>query len=86
MWCTTTPAKEITAVQSTAIKGFDSASYYMMSSDPTNPYANYSGTGNTLNFGKGHVRKMVMDSLRYWKQRDAHRRLPLRSRLRLQPQ
>ena len=49
-------------------KGFDSASYYMMSSDPTNPYANYSGTGNTLNFGRGHVRKMVMDSLRYWKQ------------------
>jgi isoamylase len=49
-------------------KGFDSASNYMMSSDPTTPYANYSGTGNTLNFGRGHVRKMVMDSLRYWKQ------------------
>src|SRR5579871_6248628 len=48
-------------------KGFDSASYYMTSSDPTNPYANYSGTGNTLNFGRGHVRKMVMDSLRHWK-------------------
>jgi len=47
-------------------KGFDSASYYMMSSDPANPYANYSGTGNTLNFGQGHVRKTVMDSLRYW--------------------
>ena len=52
-------------------KGFDSASYYMTSSDPTNPYANYSGTGNTLNFGRGHVRKMVMDSLRYWK-REMH--------------
>lgn len=52
-------------------KGFDSASYYMMSSDPTNPYANYSGTGNTLNFSRGHVRKMVMDSLRYWK-REMH--------------
>jgi len=52
-------------------KGFDSASYYMTSSDPTNPYANYSGTGNTLNFGKGHVRKLVMDSLRYWK-REMH--------------
>jgi len=48
-------------------KGFDAASYYMQSSDPANPYANYSGTGNTLNFGKGHVRKMVMDSLRHWK-------------------
>ena len=48
-------------------KGFDSAGYYMMSSDPANPYANYSGTGNTLNFGEAHVRQMVMDSLRYWK-------------------
>jgi len=49
-------------------KGIDSAGYYMISGDPTNPYANYSGTGNTLNFGEPHVRKMVMDSLRYWKQ------------------
>jgi isoamylase len=49
-------------------KGIDSAAYYMMSGDPTTPYANYSGTGNTLNFGEPHVRKMVMDSLRYWKQ------------------
>jgi isoamylase len=52
-------------------KGFDSASYYMTSSDPANPYANYSGTGNTLNFGRGHVREMVVDSLRYWK-REMH--------------
>jgi glycogen operon protein len=49
-------------------KGFDSTGYYMLSSDPANPYANYSGTGNTLNFSQGHVRKLVMDSLRYWKQ------------------
>jgi glycogen operon protein len=48
-------------------KGLDSAGYYMLSSDPANPYANYSGTGNTLNFGEAHVRKMVIDSLRYWK-------------------
>jgi isoamylase len=49
-------------------KGIDALGYYMLSTDPANPYANYSGTGNTLNFGEGHVRKMVMDSLRYWKQ------------------
>jgi isoamylase len=48
-------------------KGLGSASYYMMTSDPAHPFANYSGTGNTLNFGRGHVRKIVMDSLRYWK-------------------
>ena len=54
-----------------SFKGFDSTGYYMLSSDPANPYANYSGTGNTLNFGQAHVRKMVMDSLRYWK-REMH--------------
>ena len=54
-----------------SFKGFDSAGYYMLSSDPGSPYANYSGTGNTLNFGQAHVRKMVMDSLRYWK-REMH--------------
>jgi len=50
-----------------SFKGFGAAGYYMQSSDPSQPYANYSGTGNTLNFGQAHVRKMVMDSLRYWK-------------------
>ena len=51
-----------------SFKGLDAAAYYMLSSDPASPYANYSGTGNTLNFSQGHVRKMVLDSLRYWKQ------------------
>jgi len=51
-----------------SFKGFDAASYYMPSGRPDSPYANYSGTGNTLNFGQGHVRKMVLDSLRYWKE------------------
>jgi glycogen operon protein len=50
-----------------SFKGFDPSGYYMQSSDPISPYANYSGTGNTLNFSQPHVRKMVMDSLRYWK-------------------
>ena len=47
-------------------KGIDCKNYYMLCSDPACPYMNYSGTGNTLNFGEGHVRKMVMDSLRFW--------------------
>src|SRR5262249_53351475 len=29
-------------------------------------YANYSGTGNTLNANQPIVRRMVLDSLRYW--------------------
>ncbi len=47
-------------------KGIDCSNYYMLCFDPACPYVNYSGTGNTLNFGEGHVRKMVMDSLRFW--------------------
>jgi len=50
-----------------SFKGFGTPGYYMLSSDPTSPYANYSGTGNTLNFNQAHVRKLVMDSLRYWR-------------------
>jgi isoamylase len=50
-----------------SFKGFGAEGYYMASSDSISPYANYSGTGNTLNFSRGHVRKIVMDSLRYWK-------------------
>lgn len=50
-----------------SFKGFDPSGYYMLSSDPRSPYANYSGTGNTFNFSQAHVRKIVMDSLRYWK-------------------
>jgi isoamylase len=50
-----------------SFKGLDPRGYYMPSSEPGTPYANYSGTGNTLNFSRAHVRKIVMDSLRYWK-------------------
>ena len=50
-----------------SFRGLDATGYYMLSKDPANPYANYSGTGNTLNFSQPHVRKVVMDSLRYWK-------------------
>ncbi len=38
-----------------SFKGLDASAYYMLSGDPASPYANYSGTGNTLNFGQGHV-------------------------------
>jgi len=49
-----------------SFKGIDHDTYYMMSSVPGAPYANYSGTGNTLNCSHRLVRKMVLDSLRYW--------------------
>ena len=50
-----------------SFKGFDGAGYYMPSPELGNAYANYSGTGNTFNFSQPHVRKLVLDSLRYWK-------------------
>jgi glycogen operon protein len=50
-----------------SFKGFGASGYYMASSDPGKPYADFSGTGNTLNFSHAQVRKLVLDSLRYWK-------------------
>jgi len=54
-----------------SFKGLDNSEYYMLTGNPADPYANYSGTGNTLNFAHGHVRKIVLDSLRFWK-REMH--------------
>ena len=47
-------------------KGIDNSTYYLMSNRPEAPYANFSGTGNTLNCANRAVRKMVMDSVRHW--------------------
>ncbi len=44
-------------------KGFDNATYYMLQEGH---YANYSGTGNTLNTNNPVVRRLIQDSLRYW--------------------
>lgn len=52
-----------------SFKGLDAEAYYMMSPDRTKPFRDFSGTGNTLNFGSPHVRQMVLDSLRYWRLR-----------------
>lgn len=47
-------------------KGIDNRTYYMMSSQPGKPYANFSGTGNTLRGTSPCVRKMIVDSGYYW--------------------
>ena len=49
-------------------KGIDNATYYLASGQPQDPYANFSGTGNTLNCDNRHVRRMILDSMRYWVQ------------------
>ena len=58
-------------------RGIDNATYYILDDDGSR-YANYTGCGNTLNANHPIVRRMIVDSLRYWVERDARRRLPLR--------
>ena len=48
-----------------SFRGFDNPTYYILEQDRSR-YANYSGTGNTLNANQPIVRRMVLDSLRYW--------------------
>jgi isoamylase len=51
-----------------SFKGLDNSTYYLMK-DGT--YADYAGTGNSLNANNRYVRKMIVDSMRYWV-RDMH--------------
>jgi glycogen operon protein len=46
-------------------RGIDNATYYILGQDPSQ-YVNFSGTGNTLNANHPVVRRMIVDSLRYW--------------------
>jgi isoamylase len=46
-------------------RGIDNLAYYVLEPDRSR-YANYSGTGNTLNANHQMVRRMILDSLRYW--------------------
>ncbi len=48
-----------------SFRGFDNRSYYILGDDPSQ-YKNYSGTGNTLNANRSVVRRLILDSLRYW--------------------
>ena len=46
-------------------RGLDNQGYYILEHDRSR-YANYTGTGNTLNANHPIVRRMIVDSLRYW--------------------
>jgi isoamylase len=48
-----------------SLRGFQNDAYYILEADRSR-YANYSGTGNTLNAGHPVVRQLIRDSLRYW--------------------
>jgi len=45
-------------------RGLSDGTYYML--DEAGRYANYAGTGNTLNANQSVVRRLIVDSLRYW--------------------
>ncbi|WP_422928850.1 glycogen debranching protein [Singulisphaera sp. PoT] len=49
-----------------SFKGIDNSTYYLLSGDPNAPYADFSGTGNTLHCGSRVVRVLILESLRYW--------------------
>ncbi len=46
-------------------RGVDNSTYYLL--DEQGRYLNDTGTGNTLNCGNPYVRKMVLDSMRFWR-------------------
>jgi len=48
-----------------SLRGLDNRTYYILEPG-TGRYANYSGTGNTLNANQSVVRRLILDSLRYW--------------------
>jgi isoamylase len=48
-----------------SFRGFDNNTYYILEQDRSR-YANYSGTGNTFNVNHPIVRRMLLDSIRYW--------------------
>jgi isoamylase len=48
-----------------SFRGLDNAVYYILEENRAR-YANYTGTGNTLNANHPIVRRMIVDSLRYW--------------------
>jgi glycogen operon protein len=48
-----------------SFRGIDNRTYYILERDRSR-YANYTGCGNTLNANHSVVRRMIVDSLRYW--------------------
>jgi isoamylase len=48
-----------------SFRGLENNAYYILEQDRSR-YANYSGTGNTLNGNHPIVRRMIVDSLHYW--------------------
>ncbi|HQY93691.1 glycogen debranching protein GlgX [Caldilinea sp.] len=48
-----------------SFRGLENEAYYILDRDRAR-YANYSGTGNTLNSNHAMVRRLILDSLHFW--------------------
>ncbi len=49
-----------------SFRGVDNLTYYLMRDDGSGRYVDFSGCGNTVRCGHPAVRRMILDSLRYW--------------------
>ena len=47
-----------------SLRGLANDTYYLL--EPDGDYADYTGCGNTLNANESVVRRLILDSLRYW--------------------
>jgi len=49
-----------------SFRGIDNRAYYKLHPENARYYMDYTGTGNTLDFGNPYVLQLTTDSLRYW--------------------
>jgi glycogen operon protein len=49
-----------------SFKGIDAASYYLLNGDPSAPFRDFSGTGNTFHCATRSAGPLIIESLRYW--------------------
>lgn len=49
-----------------SFRGIDNLTYYRLLPDDLSEYINDSGCGNTINIDHPQVRRLILDSLRYW--------------------
>ena len=64
-----------------SLRGIDNATYYWLMPD-ARYYLDFTGTGNSVNASNPEAARLIVDSLRYWVDADARRRVSLRPRRR----
>ena len=47
-------------------RGIDNPTYYLLDAEKPGRYADFTGTGNTIKANGSIVRRLILDSLRYW--------------------